>query len=122
MILCASPMGCHVLGLLNPPNTQTHGTPTAAAKCIGPLSCPTKHTEFRIAAALSRGDSRPHKFTLDPTQFIASSSERSNSSAEPMKITPKRAYLIANNLNRWVQLLSPQSLLVTFPPKLMLKN
>jgi len=82
------PMGCHVLGLLNPPNTQTHGTPTAAAKCIGPLSCPTKHIEFRIAAALSRGDSRPHRFTLGPTQFAVSLSERSNSSVEPIILPP----------------------------------
>src|SRR5215471_9193160 len=121
MILWPSPLGCHVLGRLKFPNTQTHGTPTAAAKCIGPLSCPTKHTEFRIAAALSRGDNRPHRFTLGPTQFAVSFSERSNSSLEPINTAPNWLYFFDNNLSRWIQLLSPQSLLLTFPPKLMPK-
>ena len=103
--------------MLKFPNIPTQGTPTAAARCIGPLSCPIKSFARFITAALSRGPRRPHKFKMGPGQYRGKFRGRGQTHRPSRQIPePSAECLTAINRNKNAQLSFPQSLLSTFPP------
>jgi hypothetical protein len=66
----------------------TQGTPTAAARCIGPLSCPKKRSARLSNAALTLGEAEPHRFHFGPYHFAATNPLRSFSSVAPTRARP----------------------------------
>src|SRR5271167_1791994 len=109
MTRCILPYGNHGPGRLRALKTATHGVPTAAARCIGPLSCPTNILAFSRSAALSRGVVRPHKFRTLPRKAEATRSLPALSPADPSISRPSSELLLSTLAINSRHLSTPQS-------------
>src|ERR1039458_1631660 len=88
MTWCCRPVGYHTPGNPRAEKAITHGTPAQAARCMGPESGPRKTAACSRTAAVSRGFSVPHRFTLAPAHFRAACSLTSASSCAPTSASP----------------------------------
>ena len=112
------PNGNHTPGRLRALKTATQRVPTAAAKCIGPLSCPRKSLALPSNAAVSRGLVTPHRFITGPRHSAAASLLKSLSSVTPTSRSPSPGLRLPSLASRLRQLLTPQSFTSTLVPTL----
>ena len=93
-----------------------HGTPAAAAKCIGPESGPRKSSVLASTAAVTRGANAPQRLSERPAQASETLSLTVKSSFAPTRTNPCSGRDAARASRSAFQAGAPQSFACIFVP------